>query len=301
MPENPKISVGICAHNEEWNIAQLLRSIIDQKEINLHEIIIVSDGSTDNTVAEINTLNDERIKVVANSVRIGKPPSQQIIFDTFEGDTLLMIDADSMPSTRSFIADAVSLMLKSPQISLLCPLTLPLPAQNLFERIVNTGALLRRDIVTHWNQGRNILACHGVARFFARDFAQSLRYEGNIGEDAYTYLWCIARGKKMEFTAGIVAYYKSPSHFKDYLRQSHRFKNVSQVLGLHMDINLIKKEMRIPFKIAARSIGRFFMKHPLFTLSYCVLLLATRCIPSEKIRGVWEISASTKKLTYDPS
>ena len=44
-------TVGIFAHNEEANIAQLLQIMLEQelKKVEIREIIVVSSGSTDQT------------------------------------------------------------------------------------------------------------------------------------------------------------------------------------------------------------------------------------------------------------
>ena len=54
-----RISIGIPAYNEGGNIARLLRSVLGQKKRELiDEIIVISDGSSDNTVSEVKTFND---------------------------------------------------------------------------------------------------------------------------------------------------------------------------------------------------------------------------------------------------
>ena len=61
---NPIISVIVPVYNSEKYIEQCLRSIMDQSYKNL-EIIVVNDGSTDETPAILKRLSseDDRIKV----------------------------------------------------------------------------------------------------------------------------------------------------------------------------------------------------------------------------------------------
>ena len=49
------ITIGIPAYNEEANIKYLLKLLLNQKIKNaaIHEVIVVSDGSTDGTVLQV--------------------------------------------------------------------------------------------------------------------------------------------------------------------------------------------------------------------------------------------------------
>ena len=66
--EKTTVSVGICAFNEESNIAKLLESTINQdlKRIQIIEIIVVSSASTDMTdsIVESFVEKDSRISLV---------------------------------------------------------------------------------------------------------------------------------------------------------------------------------------------------------------------------------------------
>ena len=70
----PTVSVIIPAYNEAANIAALLRSILSQEATNfrLIEIIVLSDGSTDRTVSEAQSVQDFRIDVIDDHTRKGK-------------------------------------------------------------------------------------------------------------------------------------------------------------------------------------------------------------------------------------
>lgn len=59
----PKISVVLPVHNREDVLARAVQSVLDQR-LKEFELVIVDDGSTDNSVAVANSFKDRRIKVV---------------------------------------------------------------------------------------------------------------------------------------------------------------------------------------------------------------------------------------------
>ncbi|MDO4762966.1 MAG: glycosyltransferase family A protein [Flavobacteriaceae bacterium] len=64
MQNQPLISVIVPCYNVEKYVAECLESIIAQTYQNL-EIIVINDGSTDNTVEAIKPfLSDDRIKYI---------------------------------------------------------------------------------------------------------------------------------------------------------------------------------------------------------------------------------------------
>ena len=59
--ENPLISVVIPLYNEEFSIKDVVDRIPNHR---LLEIIIVDDGSTDNSVKKIKEIKDKNIKII---------------------------------------------------------------------------------------------------------------------------------------------------------------------------------------------------------------------------------------------
>ena len=59
--KNPKVSVVIPAYNHEKYVGETIQSVLDQTFQDF-ELIIINDGSTDNTEAEILKFKDERIR-----------------------------------------------------------------------------------------------------------------------------------------------------------------------------------------------------------------------------------------------
>lgn len=94
-----KISVFVPAHNEEKTLPLLyeeLKKLMDGKAEYDWEILIVNDGSTDDTLAVTMQLRevDERVHYVNLSRNFGKENAMLAGFDYVTGDCIIIMDAD---------------------------------------------------------------------------------------------------------------------------------------------------------------------------------------------------------------
>ena len=92
MEKASKISIIIPAYNVEKYISKCLDSIFNQTYTNL-EIIIVNDGSTDNTRRICEEYKDDRIKLI-NTLNGGVSQARNIGLDNVTGDLITFIDPD---------------------------------------------------------------------------------------------------------------------------------------------------------------------------------------------------------------
>ena len=122
-----KISIGICAYNEEDNIGNLLENLSMEylpQAFKLEEILVVSSGSTDRTNDIVSRLaeKDQRIRLITEKERGGKAQALNIFFDNAKGDILVVISADTRIAEGS-IARLVDTM--GPSVGGACAKTLP--------------------------------------------------------------------------------------------------------------------------------------------------------------------------------
>ena len=95
MKKDVTFSIIVCAYNVEDYIERAIESINNQNFID-YEIIIVNDGSTDNTYAKIKKikLKNNRIKIINNRKNIGLGASRNIAVDKAKGKYVLYLDSD---------------------------------------------------------------------------------------------------------------------------------------------------------------------------------------------------------------
>ena len=86
------VSVILTAYNEEKYIRKAIESVINQTLEDI-ELIVVNDGSTDNTENIINEFSDKRIKVLSHE-NIGPGASRNMAMEIAQGEYVAFIDGD---------------------------------------------------------------------------------------------------------------------------------------------------------------------------------------------------------------
>lgn len=98
----PLVSILMTAYNRQQFIAEAIESVLASTYINW-ELIIVDDGSSDNTVAiaQSYATRDERIKLYVNEKNLGDYPNRNKAVSHASGKYLVWVDSDdSMFSDR---------------------------------------------------------------------------------------------------------------------------------------------------------------------------------------------------------
>ncbi len=96
----PDLSILIPAHNEQYNLGQLINEIVQAmagaNPAPVYEIVVVEDGSTDDTRAEILQLMEKIavLRVIAHGRRAGKSAALKTGFDACHGRWIATLDGD---------------------------------------------------------------------------------------------------------------------------------------------------------------------------------------------------------------
>lgn len=92
--ERVSVSVIVPAYNEEKNIKEILRMLLDVEQVlPSMEIIVIDDGSTDGTFEEIAKFSS-RVKLLKHEKNCGKGAALVTGFDEATGDVVVVQDAD---------------------------------------------------------------------------------------------------------------------------------------------------------------------------------------------------------------
>lgn len=102
------ISVVIPFYNEAWNILPLLREVRSSIKKDFqkfsYEVIVIDDGSTDETWKDITQAkkDDVHIRGIQSNRNYGQASSLQIWFDKAEGEYVFSLDGDGQNNPKDF-------------------------------------------------------------------------------------------------------------------------------------------------------------------------------------------------------
>lgn len=296
----PTLSIGITAFNEELNIKKLLTNLLKQnsKNYRLTKIIVVSDGSTDNTVKQVTSLKSKKIELVNFKTRGGMTDRLNYIFKNFNSDVLVKIDADVLPTNKNLLSEMVTPFIKNEAVGYVSGKLIAKSGSTFLEKSVNVSRLVWDSIKLDLKNGNSVYSCAGGIFALSREFAKEFQFPKDIWVDiGYLYFWSIKKGFKYISNKKAQVYFRSPSNLKDYERQFNRYgleqKNLTNIFG-----KTIEKEYQIPWQMIYKYKFNFLIKYP-FECLYLFMInfyLKNFHKPTIKHFGAnWPISASTKK------
>lgn len=91
--DGPLVSVVIAAYNEQDAIHESINSVLDQSYSNL-EVIVVDDGSNDDTADTVSSMDDSRIELLQHDENRGLPAALNTGIQHARGTFIARLDAD---------------------------------------------------------------------------------------------------------------------------------------------------------------------------------------------------------------
>lgn len=96
-PIEPTVTVVIAAYNEQDIIANTIQNKLEQDYPSHRlEIIVVSDGSTDDTDDMVRGINNPRVKLLRQNPRAGKTSALNMAVQSARGEIIIFSDANSI-------------------------------------------------------------------------------------------------------------------------------------------------------------------------------------------------------------
>jgi glycosyltransferase involved in cell wall biosynthesis len=322
-----RVTIGIPSYNEEKNISNLVRSIIEHnksenqsanhdhgirnrdeeddsntsknKEINYTKDfviaeIIISDDSSDRTCNIVEGIAAEcsmNIKLLHHDMRRGVSAAWNEIFKEAIGDIIVLYDADIKidNNTTAYLVESIR-----DGIGLCASNTRPLvPKESTVSRaaifIAEWLRSVRNNRLSQYTvMGRAISVSSHIAK-------KIIIPENVIALDLYLQCKVLELGFKVVYNDQALVYFRPPDNMEDFSSQVIRATNGhKQIQNMQTGVCA-----RLPFRIGLIAALKNIMKDPggAVSLICCYLLLP---LYRTKLTGIdsakWHIAKSTKRL-----
>jgi len=207
MKEIKKVSVIVPIYNASKYLEKCINSIVNQTYKNL-EIVLVNDGSTDNSLAICNKFKTDNRVVLIDQVNKGAAIARNSGLDIASGDYIAFVDADDWVDT-TFNEKLVNLSQNTNSDISICKIV---PTKN-----PNKKAKTKKiqhftfDKTTALKELLTGNKFHGgvVLKLFKKEIIQNLRFDPSIyyGEDLFFSFVYLNSCKKIAYTNEKLYYY----------------------------------------------------------------------------------------------
>lgn len=234
------------AYNAEHYINEAIQSVKSQTH-EFWELIIINDGSTDNTVNILSNIIDSRINVI-NQKHKGVSASRNVGLKKMKGQYFCFLDSDDILTPKS-LSCRLKVFKKNTDISFV-------------DGAVNEINFLQNKFIKHYVPKlrgyplNNLLKLNdkcfvGNSWLIKRDLNLKYKFDEKMAhcEDLYFYI-SISEGKKYDYTNDLILIYRKRfnSAMSDYsgLEKGYRqlYKNINREFNLNF-----KKKFIIKYKI----------------------------------------------------
>jgi biofilm PGA synthesis N-glycosyltransferase PgaC len=213
------ISVLIPAHNEAGVLQECLDAVMAQT-LSVHEIVVVADSCTDDTVAVAESYG----AVVVETKQGGKAAAQDVGLARVTGDILVCIDADTVIDAdvvEKFVAELEA------GADATCANMLPIPQQRGFWVANRRFAYALGRYWWRWSQAQvgRLMVLSGCAYALRTDTVRCIGgFPGELITCDMDLTWSLYRaGYKTTFCHQALAYTYDPETFAVYTKQMRRW------------------------------------------------------------------------------
>jgi len=280
-----KISLGICAYNEEKNIGDLLYRL--RCEPTLSEVIVVASGCTDNTVPIVQA--HPWVKLIVQNKREGKASAINEFLKVAVGNVLILESADTIPGPKC-IRHLVS-PLGDPAVGMVGCHPIPLNSRRpLSGFTVHLLWGLHHSISLENPKMGEMIAFRNVVKEIDPNTAV---------DEAYIEKIIKSKGYKLFYSDEAIVWNRGPETVKELVRQRRRINLGHMILarqGHDVATSNVFTIAKHVFKVINFSPRDIFYTLPAISIEAFSKFLALYDLYSGKSHTIWEVSDSTKCL-----
>lgn len=302
-----KLSVIVCAYNEEKSIGPLLQQLMSQKvpsEVDEREIVVVASGCTDSTVDVVKEqMKDGKIILIEEQERSGKAEALNRAFDVTSGDYIALIPADVTLAEEAMFH--LLLPFRNKRVSAVSghPMQTPNKVSNGFSGyLANMTFRLWARLMARLNDQGMMAHTSGEFMAIRSDVKTEIPNEC-AADDSFIAIKAKRRGL-IKFASKAICYNLRPSNLRDYINQRRRWlfghlqtKKMTGEYPTVLDtivlskpgvaLQVLMEEVADKPKDAGYLLGAIMIEGVIYLLSLLDRLFARQY-------GVWPVIKSTK-------
>lgn len=242
--EYPPVSLLVAAYNEQDNLAETLRGIDLQDYPGDVEVIIVDDGSTDNTLKFLRSIQRPGLQVISIPHQ-GKAAALNAGLEAVSHRVMVTIDADTF-LYRQALRRIVARLLSNPDCAAVAGSVLVKNSrESLLTRLQEWDYFLAINAVKR-QQGmyRGTLVAQGAFSAFRTGVVRSARgWPNRIGEDIVLTWALLGEGYMVEHEPTAIGFTRVPVNFRAFSRQRQRWaRGMIEALKSHISIIWRRKD-----------------------------------------------------------
>lgn len=295
------VTIGIPAHNEQESIRDMLRHLLAQKQTSyvLERIVVMNDGSSDNTASFARSIKDERIDVIEDNKRKGKAVRINELFERTLSDIVVVLDADIILNSLNVLESLVKPFTSNAKLMLVSGKATYAKPTTFVQKIVAHGIDMWEDVKEKITS-TDMYRCEGTIRAFRRDLYKELHFPSSSSDDVYPYLFAYTKGYAFYYAKDASVSYTLPATYTDYVKQTTRFLSSSTVHERNFGKDIVDTHYVVRFHHKFFTLLKFGIKKPIKTFVYLAFLARPKLrivFGKKQTTGTWSIAESTKKHT----
>ena len=228
------VSVVLVGYNEAVRLPAKIASVLASDDAHLiHELIVASDGSTDDTAAVIATVNDSRVRLIAFPERRGKPSVLSDVIPQCQSEVVVLLDARQELDRRAIAELAANFADE----------TVGAVSGELVFRSEGDATTVSKGIGIYWRYEKFIRKCEGRFRSVpgATGALYALRRSlfrpippQTILDDVVIPMQAVAAGYRCLFEPAAIAFdHPSDSTTKESIRKRRTVAGAAQLIVNH--------------------------------------------------------------------
>jgi biofilm PGA synthesis N-glycosyltransferase PgaC len=233
----PKMSIIVPAYNEEVTVASSIKSMLSLNYPD-YEIIVVDDGSSDNTFNEASKYSENGVKVI-HQKNTGKPGAINTGIKNASGEVVITVDADSKlhPDALTWIARR---FISNPRLGAVAgnvkidkPTGLLKTLQSL-EYTTSINLIRKSQSALHC-----VMIVPGAIAALKTKVLHEVGYfpSDTFAEDFDITMKILKAGYHVEYESRAIAFTQAPDSLEDFMKQRRRwYRGIPQVLSKYQEM-----------------------------------------------------------------